>query len=188
MSAPDKDALRRHVRALRREHVASLSPSQRTAELRAAAHNVARVLAGFERLGSYVPTAYEIDPAACEDLVAAPPLLPWFEKRTPEMIFRRAGALERGPWGMMQPSAECEEAQPDALIVPLVAATRSGHRVGQGGGHYDRYLERRRSAGDAPLTIGLAWDCQIVGEFPIDPWDEPLDYIATSGGLYGRHD
>lgn len=65
---------------------------------------------------------------------------------------------------------------PDVVIVPGLAFTRSGHRLGQGGGWYDRFLAGRRS--DC-VTIGVAFDLQIVETLPIDDHDVHLDHVVT---------
>lgn len=105
--------------------------------------------------------------------------LPYFEKRGSEMEFRaRSDTLERGPFAVMQPTANSPILVPDTVFVPLVAADRHGNRLGQGQGHFDRALKKMRKNGRV-TAIGLAWECQIADELPADPWDEPLAYIAT---------
>ena len=58
------------------------------------------------------------------------------------------------------------------------ATILSGVRLGQGRGYYDRALAalRRRQP---VLAIGLAWECQIAPALVAEPWDMPLDMIAT---------
>jgi 5-formyltetrahydrofolate cyclo-ligase len=80
---------------------------------------------------------------------------------------------------VLQPAAIAPPIVPDLVIVPLVLADRSGTRIGHGQGHYDRALAHLREAGPV-FTIGIGWDAQIVDEpLPRDPWDVPLDAIAT---------
>ena len=89
--------------------------------------------------------------------------------------------LEAGPLGLMQPKPDAETVVPDVLFVPLVGFTAAGERLGQGGGHYDRWLAKRPDT----LTIGMAWDCQLVDELPLEPHDQPLDAVVTPTRLYG---
>ena len=97
------------------------------------------------------------------------------------MLFREAPAVEPSPWGVLQPSAEAEALAPDVVLVPLVAADRRGTRIGHGKGHYDRALAHLREGGGV-FTIGLGWEPQILDDpIPADPWDVPLDAIATPG-------
>ena len=64
----------------------------------------------------------------------------------------------------------------DAVVLPLVAFDRRGMRLGYGKGFYDRFLhELPRSI----PRIGLGFTVQEIPHIPIQPHDEPLDYIIT---------
>jgi 5-formyltetrahydrofolate cyclo-ligase len=67
------------------------------------------------------------------------------------------------------------------LITPLLAFDRSGGRLGQGGGFYDRTLRELRRQG-AVFAVGLAFAGQEVERTPIGPGDEPLDAVLTEKG------
>jgi len=114
--------------------------------------------------------------------------LPWFAARGAAMQFRIWGdpyddsALVNGPYGQLQPSADAEEVIPDVAFLPLIGFTADGDRLGQGGGHYDRWLEARPHT----LAIGLAWDCQLVDSLPIEPHDRKLAAIVTPTRLYAQ--
>lgn len=69
-----------------------------------------------------------------------------------------------------------EPASIDVVIVPGVAFTRRGDRLGQGGGWYDRFLADVRS--DC-LTIGVAFVEQLVDDLPVEPHDVRLDLVVT---------
>ncbi|WP_126172665.1 5-formyltetrahydrofolate cyclo-ligase [Altericroceibacterium xinjiangense] len=88
--------------------------------------------------------------------------------------------LEPGAFGL-QPPADAPEVVPDVLFVPLVGFTERGERIGQGGGHYDRWL----AAHPGVLAIGLAWDAQKVDFLPVEEHDMPLSTIVTPTRLYG---
>ena len=186
LTGDTKSALRTAMRARRRAEVASLTAAQRQALESALAAHVLPLLQQTRSPGSYLPHGAEISPAIIEAEFGGEISWPFFEDRAAAMDFRSGSGRVDGPWGVPQPEARGSGVHmPDALLVPLLAATAEGLRLGQGGGHYDRYLAARRAAGGAPLTVGLAWDCQIVEELPADPWDETLDYIATPTRLYG---
>jgi 5-formyltetrahydrofolate cyclo-ligase len=68
------------------------------------------------------------------------------------------------------------------LIVPLVAFSRSGGRLGYGGGFYDRTLEQLR-ANKPTLAIGFAYAAQELADIPLEPTDQPLDRIVTEPGV-----
>ena len=95
------------------------------------------------------------------------------------MIWRAGPAAEASPWGVLQPAAEAPAVAPDIVLVPIVLADRRGTRIGHGKGHYDRALAHLRQSGPV-FTIGLCWESQLIDSpIPADPWDVPLDAIAT---------
>lgn len=64
----------------------------------------------------------------------------------------------------------------DVVIVPGLAFDVHGHRLGRGGGFYDRFLVR---LGRRTTLIGIACDKQIVDAIPIDDHDIPMDLVVT---------
>ena len=116
---------------------------------------------------------------------AFPLALPWFAQRGAAMRFRLwtdpyADLLAPDPYGALQPAANAGEVIPEVVFVPLVGFTMQGERLGQGGGHYDRWLEANPSA----LAIGLAWDCQMVETLPFEAHDRHLAAVVTPTRLY----
>ncbi len=113
--------------------------------------------------------------------------LPRFDARDSAMAFARYAdpyiddLLEDGPFGVAQPSADATPIIPDIVFVPLIGFTENGERLGQGGGHYDRWLSEHPGR----LAIGLAWDVQLCEELPIEPHDMNLDAIITPTRAYG---
>lgn len=83
--------------------------------------------------------------------------------------------LIAGPFGLEQPHAESLALDPDIILTPLVAFDRSGGRLGQGAGHYDRAFAAYPDA----WRIGVAWSVQETVYIPVDPWDVPLHAITT---------
>jgi 5-formyltetrahydrofolate cyclo-ligase len=67
----------------------------------------------------------------------------------------------------------------DIICTPLVGFDSTGHRLGMGGGYYDRTLAPWFNTGLGPKPIGLAHDCQHVDALPIESWDVPLPKIVT---------
>ena len=64
----------------------------------------------------------------------------------------------------------------DVVVVPGLAFTIDGHRLGQGGGHFDRFLPR---LGPDCLTIGVCSHEQLVGELPMAPHDVRVRLVVT---------
>ena len=180
-SPPDKPALRSEALARRRDYARSLEPEVRAELERKLAQIVLPRLITARIVAGYHPLKDEISPYSILDRLGAGQrsALPWFLDRDSRMLFREAPAVEPSPWGVLQPSAEAEALAPDVVLVPLVAADRRGNRIGHGKGHYDRALSHLRESGRV-FTVGLAWEHQIVDErLEPDPWDVPLDAIAT---------
>ncbi|MYE07975.1 MAG: 5-formyltetrahydrofolate cyclo-ligase, partial [Acidimicrobiaceae bacterium] len=71
----------------------------------------------------------------------------------------------------------------DAVLVPLTAFDGRCHRLGQGGGFYDRALASLPSGRHRPAAIGVAYSFQQVADVPQDRWDVPLDAVATDAGI-----
>lgn len=62
----------------------------------------------------------------------------------------------------------------DLILVPGIAFDRFGHRIGSGGGYYDRFLARTGA-----VRIGLSYGFQIIDRVPAEPHDEKMDLIIT---------
>jgi 5-formyltetrahydrofolate cyclo-ligase len=176
-----KSRLRRDALEARRAYARSLgAPLRETLEARLA-EIVLPHLAGARTVAGYHAMRDEISPSKILDALNDHQIsaLPWFADRDARMMFRTTPARESGPWGLMQPSSNSEAVAPDLVLVPLVLADRAGTRIGHGQGHYDRALAHLRESGPV-LAIGIAWEPQIADEpLPADPWDVPLDAIAT---------
>lgn len=67
---------------------------------------------------------------------------------------------------------EAEYSRIQLAIIPGRAFTLSGHRMGRGKGYYDRLLTKLKCT-----TLGVCFDCQIVEDLPMDPWDKILDGV-----------
>ncbi len=104
------------------------------------------------------------------------------------LIFHRwrpGDRLVPGPHGIDEPGSECDELKPDIIALPLLAVDQQGHRLGAGGGYYDRTLSELRgqtgSAHVVPLAVGIAFSFQVLDMVPYDAFDQPLDWVVTEG-------
>src|SRR5690242_16189007 len=95
---------------------------------------------------------------------------------------------EPGVWGIREPNpARCSLAdlsELDLIVVPGVAFSPSGDRLGYGGGYYDELLTRFEQP---PTLVAPAFDLQIVSSLPITSRDHPVDIIVTQSALYRRN-
>lgn len=71
----------------------------------------------------------------------------------------------------------------DLVIVPGTAFDTAGHRIGMGGGFYDRFLHDT-----AASKVALAYECQIFDRLPVEKYDQQVDYIFTESKIYTRED
>lgn len=95
------------------------------------------------------------------------------------------GNLRRGPMNILEP-AEAEIVKPQDVsvwIVPGLAFTKDGKRLGYGGGWYDRLLA---AAAKNALKIGVAHEFQLVDDLPGEQHDILLDRVVTAT-LSDRH-
>lgn len=101
----------------------------------------------------------------------------------PIRIFSR-DELEAGRLGILEPKQSVRndvgrfvgQEQLDVIIVPGLAFDMLGNRLGRGKGYYDRFLSRCSSE---VISIGLAFECQIVSSVPVNHRDYPVSMIVT---------
>ena len=91
--------------------------------------------------------------------------------------------LQRGAMNVWEPKASCpavDIAALDIILVPGLAFTRDGKRLGRGGGYYDRLLGRPECRAK---RIAVAFDEQIVEHITVEFHDEHIHQIITESGL-----
>lgn len=188
-----KQQLRAKLRALRREHVAAISGQTRGLLFLRPPGPIAALAPEGTTVGLYHALPAEAPAHGYARWFfenGRKIALPWFAERGAAMRYRfwrdpyDEDDLEGGPYGALQPRSDAPEAGPATVFVPLVGFTARGERLGQGGGHYDRWL------GEHPdvTPIGLAWDCQLVETLPVEPHDRRLRAVVTPTRFYdGEH-
>lgn len=91
--------------------------------------------------------------------------------------------LVSGRFGILEPGPAClliKDFAADAVaLVPGILFSPDGYRIGYGGAYFDRFLR------DSPVTsIGLAFDFQLFGSIPVEPHDEPVDWVVCESAVY----
>lgn len=189
----EKHKLRASLRALRREHVAALPDATKGLLFLRPPGPVAALAPQATTVGLYHAQPAEAPARSYARWFfenGRRIALPWFADRSSPMRFRDwrdpydDQGLDVGPFGMLQPAGDAEDVVPDAVFVPLIGFTASGQRLGQGGGHYDRWLALHPAA----LAFGLAWDVQLLDSLPLEPHDRRLDEVITPTRFYEGHD
>lgn len=177
MSRPtaSKDELRQLVLKRLRALPAGYVQAQ-SAALRARIHPL---LKGLEKVCLYAPLPHEVNLLPL--LEEAPGIAYYFPRCLPgrQLSFHRitsAAELQPGTWGIPAPPAELPALSPheaQLIIVPGVAFTAEGLRLGYGGGYYDRFLPRCPQA----RTLALALPEQLQPELPTTPHDYRLHQV-----------
>jgi 5-formyltetrahydrofolate cyclo-ligase len=140
-------------------------------------------------VAGYAPIRSEIDPIQLMQKFAgrgAELALPAISARNASLVFRRwvpGDELVRGLFGISEPSATAIEVTPDIVLVPLAAFDRAGHRIGYGGGYYDRTFARLRQLKPV-AAIGLGFAVQEIPQVPALSHDVRLDYVLTETDLF----
>ena len=185
-----KDELRKALRSARREHVAAQPDGIRALLFLRPPAAIMDLIPESATIGLYRANPHEAPASHYARFFAERGhalALPRFAGRGSDMEFAAftepfgESDLEPGPFGLLQPAADAPDMTPDVLFVPLVGFTPEGARLGQGGGHYDRWLE----AHPTTLAIGLGWDVQAVDELPVEAHDRSLDAVITPTRMYG---
>ena len=184
-SIPDRDALRRQLRAQRR----ALPAARRIA----AAESLAGRLLQLPRLPAqgYVAGYWAMDGEIglhAFQLRLPAPLVYCLPVLHPDRSLRfapwRAGdPLVTNRYGIPEPDIAPDAALPASrmamLVLPLVGFDAAGNRLGMGGGWYDRTLAFRQGQAAPPLLVGAAFEEQRVDAIDRQPWDVPLDAVCT---------
>ena len=113
-------------------------------------------------------------------------LLPAFVRHTKSYALAEVKALDGsalvpGKYGILEPREEIPRQQPPYTfsepaiwLVPGVAFSPGGLRLGRGGGYYDRLLDSSNG-----VKIAVCFDCQLAEELPATRQDAKMDYILT---------
>lgn len=148
------------------------------------------------RIALYLANDGELDPAPlCAALSALgkrvylPVLNPCSPGRLHFAEHRPGERLYPNRYGIPEPAPRLGRLCPawalDLVLTPLVAFDAAGHRLGMGGGYYDRSFAFRQTARRGrPWLVGIAYGFQCVEDLPSECWDVPLDAIATPERLY----
>lgn len=185
----DRRAIREHMRAMR----TALPPAERLRAADAVARHVrsldavrdAGTVAGYWATGGEVPLHALLVPAPsfiyclpCLDVGNTLRFGPW----------RAGDALVQNRYGIpepdLAPSSLLAPEAIDVVLVPLLAFTRDGLRLGAGGGYYDRsfaFLHQTPRA-SKPVLVGIGYAFQEHA-LQAEAWDVGLDYIATEHEL-----
>jgi 5-formyltetrahydrofolate cyclo-ligase len=189
----EKTLLRKRIREQRavippyRQHLASLSLARRVL------HSVSR-LRHSRKIAFYLPQEGEISllPLLALCLLSKrecflPVLMNTSGKQLGFARWIPGSPMSVNRFGIAEPYVSQREllsaADMDLIFMPLVAFDAHGHRLGMGGGYYDRSLAACFSGlpghRGTPYLVAAAHDIQLVPDIPVEPWDIIPDVTIT---------
>jgi 5-formyltetrahydrofolate cyclo-ligase len=176
--------------ALRERHLArrlQRSPGERDAAAAAVTTTLLQGLARVRTFAAYVPEQTEPGygrlPAAFTQL-GARVLLPVVAQGSKELAWAvDTGRLAPGRFGLLEPVGPrlgpTAIGTADVVVVPALAVSRDGVRLGRGGGYYDRALAHARPEA---VIVALVFDDELVDEVPVEPHDRRVAVVITPSG------
>jgi len=182
---PDKSAVRAEVLGARRARPAT----ERDADDARLLRHVLALVAAVRRVAAYAPLPYEPGgPALLAALSAVVPelLLPVVLPDRDLDWARYDGSLAPGValLGVAEPTGPrlgpAAIAGVDLVLVPAVAVSTTGVRLGRGGGSYDRALAR---VSPGTRVVALLYEDELRAGLPADPHDRPVTAVLTPSGL-----
>lgn len=179
-----KETLRKTIQA-KRQHVDPRDVAHRSKQICRRVRQLA-LIKKADTLLAYLP---RLDEASPRDLIA------WAHKRGKTVLvpitqahgqmewteYREDDILKSGPLGIPVPETLRKTTPPAEapVIVPCLAVSPNGHRIGHGAGYYDRFLATHPGP-----KITIALDFQLIPPFQPDPHDIPMDAIITESTMY----
>jgi len=199
-TAVERSAIRHALRRQLRFQRASLSRSVQQQSARDIAQQLQRhrLLKSGQRVAVYLGVSGEAD------------LHPLIDRARrlgcrlylPRVMNLRRGTMEflrftgrrtqrRSSLGLLEPKPAAARITPrdlDLVLVPLVAFDTEGHRLGTGGGFYDRRFAflAHKVRWRRPRLIGVGYELQCLPAVPTESWDVVMDAVVTERRVYRR--
>jgi 5-formyltetrahydrofolate cyclo-ligase len=158
-----------------------------------------RFFINSKHIAVYIPMQGEISPLALVHLawqmgkaVYLPILMPFLENRLWFAPWNADSKMQTNRYGIPEPVNQGRHIIPashlDLVITPLVAFDKHCHRVGMGGGYYDRTFTflRFRQHWHSPKLIGIAYEFQKITNISTQTWDVPLHAVVTENKIYKK--
>lgn len=187
-SATDRQGMRSAMRE-RRRHT---PPAERIAVAEAVAlhllprlHGREGFIAGYWAIGGEV-MLHRVQASLPGTLGWCLPML-HADRRLRFARWDTGGALAPNRHGIPEPQvladAQLVPEEMAVVLLPLLAFDGHGHRLGMGGGWYDRSFAFRRQRAGRPWLVGMAHGWQQVPAIAAQDWDVPLDAVVTEQGI-----
>lgn len=139
-------------------------------------------LIGQNVIGAYVPIQSEVRWFNCFDTnlnfgIAIPHVLDNFEMKYYQ---QKIEEVRNNVFGLkLEDSQRSLAVVPNVILVPALAFTKQGHRLGRGKGYFDRYLASFKGP-----KIGVGFECQVFESLTQQDFDIKMDYLVTEKNIY----
>lgn len=173
---------KREIRERIRDAIARLSQTERTVQAEYICRNIvehetvrrASIVAAFCSLPDEPSTTQLLHLLSASHTV----VIPRIQGDHMEFCKYRQGETARGAFGIQEPKGDyiVPPHMIDAIIVPGVAFTPAGHRMGRGKGFYDRYMSQ---PGFNAYKIGVCYNVQILDSLPVEQHDIIMDDVVS---------
>lgn len=189
--ATARDERRHALRTAMRERRRALTVRERLDAAAAAAANLLPALSAHEgRIAGYWAVGGELPLHVVQ--ANLPATLRWCLP-----VLHEDGRLRFREWSSGEPLAPNRHGIPEPAagalldaqdlalaLLPLLAFDARGHRLGQGGGWYDRSFTFRLGTSAGPRMVGVGYDWQGIDALDAAAWDVPLDAVATPSAFH----
>lgn len=189
LKATEKQELRKHLKAKRD----GLSPAQVNLSsekitqhiLACDAYKNAKLIMGYLAFGKEI----SVDKVLLQALADGKQVVVPFITSSTEMkaaLFTGMGKLCLDRFkirSVAQPVTLIAPQEIDLILVPGVAFSGDGSRMGMGAGYYDRFLRHAHQA----ITLGIAYDVLIQEQLPTDEYDISVHYVVSETGIEKVH-
>lgn len=189
---------RQQLRQFYRQRRNSLNPDQQLQAGRELLKKCLQtsLLGAANKIACYVANDGEIDLSPlikyCWELnkkIYLPVLHPFAKGNLLFVAYQARSKMHANKFGIPEPEISCPNVCPlnqlDIIFTPLVAFDKQGHRLGMGGGFYDRTLAPLQRSKTDTQVLGVAHNCQLATtSLNSEKWDIPMQKIITPSNLF----
>jgi 5-formyltetrahydrofolate cyclo-ligase len=171
----DKSLLRKAIR----DRLLGLSQGERRERSAQICEGLRKSFSGMNSIALFAPQEFEPDLDLLWELGLLEHHLvsyPRCEGRT--LLFRTVSKLSDlcpGRLGIREPVGEASPGRLDLIVVPGLAFTANGNRLGRGGGFYDRFLS---TIPGPTVKVGVCFAFQLLLEIPVESHDIKVDAVV----------
>lgn len=175
--------LKNNQRKLCKDNLASLNVTQRN-EYSSRIIEKLNDLIKDDYVLTYYPFSNEVDVSLFNSTKNV--AYPVVDENHNMVFYKDSGNFQINKYGIKEPDVSKSETADISdyqyIIVPLVGFDKDCHRLGHGGGYYDRFLNKNTSL----IKIGVAYEIQRLEEICIEDNDISLDFIVSEQQIYRR--